>query len=84
MSVGKDSLKRAASAATTKEEKTTATKASSKKAVAKKTEAKAENKTDNKEVTAAVNTGTSEQVKEMFTPQERVSHVREELPVYLL
>lgn len=82
MSVGKDSLKRAANAATTKEEKATATKTTSKKVATKKTEIKTE--AENKDVTAVVNTGTSEEVKEMFAPKERVSHVSEELPVYLL
>ncbi len=84
MSVGKDSLKRAASATAAKETKTTATKTAGKKPVAKKAETKLENQSENKEVTAVVNTGTSKEVKDMFASEERVSHVREELPVYLL
>lgn len=80
MSVGKESLKRAASAATTKSEKTTGTKAAGKKVATKKAETLAESK----EVTAVVNSKTSEEVKETFAPKERVSHVSEELPVYLL
>lgn len=85
MSVGKDSLKRAASATAAKETKTTAAaKTAGKKPVVKKAETKLENQSENKEVTVAVNTGTSKEVKDMFVPEERVSHVREELPVYLL
>lgn len=92
MSVGKDSLKRAASATAPKEGKDAASKdAASKTATAKKvTATKADSKKvstkkeETKEVTAVVNSGTSEEVKEMFAPKERVSHVSEELPVYLL
>lgn len=92
MSVGKDSLKRAASATAPKEGKDATSKdAASKTATAKKvTATKADSKKvstkkeETKEVTAVVNSKTSEEVKEMFAPKERVSHVSEELPVYLL
>ena len=86
MSVGKDSLKRAASAATTKETKTTRKRSATAKAAETKTATtKVElAKTETAEVKASVTTGTSKEVQEMFVPEERVSHVNAELPVYLL
>ncbi len=96
MSVGKDSLKRAASATAQKEgkdaaskdvaSKTATAKATAKKVTATKADSKkvSTKKEETKEVTAVVNSKTSEEVKEMFAPKERVSHVSEELPVYLL
>ena len=81
MSVGKDSLKRAASAATTKETKTTRKRSATAKAAETKT---ATAKTEPAEVKSSVTTGTSKEVQEMFVPEERVSHVNAELPVYLL